>query len=228
MAFSLVSIEDNSLAYIHDQLEHGRGLAQLVRRRQLGTGTVHALLPSSDPSLATGYANGALRDTAQEEDAVTAVAQHLVATYGLTADVGMLLICQFADGAQRPPERGPQDSFEIARPYSTAWLHGADQAYQDGELWYADSRTELAGVVAMLDLALWFPAVGVLTMLPDDTVIADREPLAYDRLWPLVRDAHVILIGAWDAMNYLLWTPREPASRGAAVQSVRLTDSAGQ
>lgn len=215
MTFSLVSIEDRSLAYIRDQLQYARGLGQLVRRLDLDAGTVQAFLPSSDPLLATRYSDGALRDDAQEGRAVTALGQHLAATYGLTTNTRRVLICQFADGAQSPPEDGTGVSSTRAEPYQTVWLYGADESYQDGELWCADSRTELVGVVAMLRKALWFPAVGVLTTLPDDTTVSDGETLALDRLWPLVRDADVVLIGAWDAMNYLIWTPANRRTGGS-------------
>jgi hypothetical protein len=211
MTVFLAPIEEASLTFIRDELDGARGLGQLVRELDLETGRIHALLPKRDPSLAARYADGALRDNAEETEAVTVLAQHLMSRFGVTVDPAVLLISQFADGpSRRPSEQDLAGTSASAKgPYFTAWLQGADQPYQDGELWYVDSRSQLPDVITMLDEVLWFPTVAVLTKLPDGSVIDDSESLAYGFLRQLVRDALVVLVGGWDAMNYLLWTPRD-------------------
>jgi hypothetical protein len=213
MNFFLAPIEDASVTFIRDELAGARGLGQLVRELDLETGRVHAVLPNRDPSLAARYADGALRDSDEETEVVTALAHDLMSGFGVTVDPGMLLISQFADGASRRPfEQDISGTSPSAKePWFTAWLQGADQPYQDGELWYVDSRSQLPDVITMLDRALWFPTVAVLGKLPDGSVIDDREALAYGFLRQLVRDALLVLVGGWDAMNYLLWTPRDSA-----------------
>jgi hypothetical protein len=91
--------------------------------------------------------------------------------------------------------------------YPTVWLQGAELPNQDGELWFAASDSELPTVTAMLRELLWFPAWAVITGLPGRVRLVDHAPLDYAVLRTMVSRAELVLCGAWDASNYLLWTP---------------------
>lgn len=203
MAVSLVQIND-ALGYIRGEFEDGRGLAQLVRGLDLDAGQVEAYVPDDDPGLATRFATGSLPG-AREREAVGALVEHLCGARGLMRDPLKALICQFADGATTRPREA--DLTQAVSRYPTLWLEGAERPYQNGELWFAESNTDAADVAMMLNEALWFPAVAVLTSLPSGTGLEHDARLDYPVLHDLVSRAELVMCGAWDATNYLLWTP---------------------
>src|SRR5271168_503333 len=122
MDYILSPIDDGSLSYIREELRFGRGLTQVLRGLDFASGTVQALLPADEQARADGYANGALRDSEQEGEAVSALADYLVAKYGVTREPSEILICQFADGAAVPPEAGSHVISSAREPWNTTWL----------------------------------------------------------------------------------------------------------
>lgn len=70
MGYERSRLNETSLHHYMDaQFAAGQGLAHLLARVNLRTGTVHAFIPDDDPGIARGYANGSMRD-ADEESAV--------------------------------------------------------------------------------------------------------------------------------------------------------------
>ncbi len=204
---TLVAIEQKSTTFIRRQLGLGRGLGQqLLKQLKLDSGSVHAVLPAdSASSMAHEYADGALRDTAQEHEVVKALATYLEEEHGVTVEPDVLLLCQFPDGAVR---RSATGGVKASPMHKTLWLVGADRNEDNGELWYVDSRSDLASSVKLLSDALWVPAIGVVTQVTDETArVIDGGDLQHDDLRKLVKRARAVLVGAWDEMNYLIWTP---------------------
>lgn len=89
----------------------------------------------------------------------------------------------------------------------TIWLEGASRREYNGELSYVDSQADHASTTALLCDGLWFPAIGVVTQVQQGKRLVDGDSLQYDDLWDLVKNPRAVLVGAWDEMNYLLWTP---------------------
>jgi hypothetical protein len=206
MTCSLVKIDDASITYIQEQLARGRGLARSLGELDLRRGTVQAFIPSEQMSLATEYASGALRGD-QEGKVVSALASYLVSSYGVTSDSDDVLLCQFADGAVRPPDDGGHDICGDGETYKTAWLCDAERAEDNGELWYVDRESSFAGMVTMLEKELWFPSVCILTGRTEGKILGHGELITYKTLSDMTRTLRAALIGGWDSMNYLLWTP---------------------
>jgi hypothetical protein len=209
MNYTLSPIDD-SLPYMQEQMRRGRGLAHLLVELDLTSGTVQAFLPADEPSRAEGYAKGALRDSEQEGEAVAALADYLVAQYDITREPAEVLICQFADGASVPPESGSHVSPSAREPWKTIWLSGAKRRWADGELWYVDASSDFDHLVKMLQRELWFPAICVLAQLPKSLAGGLPDEIEYARLGELLQEPQAILVGGWDAMNYLIWTPGSP------------------
>ncbi len=204
---TLVAIEQKSTTFIRRQLGLGRGLGQqLLKQLKLDSGSVHAVLPAdSASSMAHEYADGALRDAAQEHEVVEALGTYLEEEHGVTVEPDVLLLCQFPDGAVR---RATTGGMKAPPMHKTLWLVGADRNEDNGELWYVDSRSDLASSVKLLSDALWVPAIGVVTQVTDEAKrVIDGNDLQYDDLRKLVKRARAVLVGAWDEMNYLIWTP---------------------
>jgi hypothetical protein len=214
MNYGLQSIDASSIAYSVEQLESGQGLAHLLLRTDLHLGRVQAFLPSDDPLAAAGFSDGSLRGSEQESEAIRLLAEHLVNSYGLTQHPELLLIGQFPEGAKRREQPGSDavaDSDQTA--YLTAWLVGANPAYYNGELWYVDKSSTLSAVERLLHDLLWFPAVAVLAKAPEGRHPTKDSEISLESLSVLVERPHAILIGAWDAMNYLFWSPVTEASK---------------
>jgi hypothetical protein len=199
-------IDAGSITYVVEQLESGQGLAHLLLRSDLRAGRVQACLPSDEPLTAADFSNGSLRDDQQEAEALRTLTGHLINSCGLTRDPTLLLLGQFPDGAK---QRGLRDAIanEDRDRYSTAWLKDADPPYYNGELWYADRSSTFAAIETLLRDLLWFPAIAVLVQAPDGRRLTNDSKISFESLSVLVERPRAILIGAWDAMNYLLWTP---------------------
>jgi hypothetical protein len=204
MSFSLIAIE-GAAPYLEEELEKGRGLAQLARRLDLQDGHLSAFVPDGRHSLASQFRTGALRDSEEEAQALHLLTSYLMAEHGLSTEPRKLLISQFADGAEVP-------GGEPSDPFPTVWLQGARHPYQDGELWYQGYRASPADVEDMLGRALWFPAVGVVLTLPEGTKVEAGQCLDYEILAGWMQRPDVVLVGGWDAMNYLIWTPKAGSS----------------
>lgn len=200
----LVDIETGSLAYMQEQLMSARGLGSLLSKLDLTAGRVVAFVADSVPEAASTYQSGSLRDIGQEREAIAELANYLVTVRGLTLRADIVLVGQFAEG----PRQAPSDMAATGRAdggYHTAWLTGAQPQYHNGELWHAGLGDDVKSVEALLKDLLWFPAIAVVARLPDDTKLG--ENIGYEVLADIVQDPEVILVGAWDAMNYLIWTP---------------------
>lgn len=204
MSARLVDLEADSVAYIREQLESARGLGQLLARLDLESGRVQAFVPEDLPAAASGYRTGALRGKAQEAEVLAVLAEYLIESRGLTSRADLALIAQFAEGARLPPDDERSDGGGPSQ-YRTVWLVGAQPEYYNGELWVIDSEVEAHVVQGLLQELLWFPAVAVLTEVNDR--FSDNDKVELEPLWDIVRDPEAVLVGGWDAMNYLLWTP---------------------
>lgn len=202
MRYVLSSIGDRSLDYISGQLKGGQGLAHLLGSVDLRDGEVQAFVSGDDASAAVTYDTGSLPSEAHEANAINALTSYLITSYGLTNRPGVALIGQFPDGAKRRPDVSPAKE---RAPYSTAWLTGAKPAYYNGELWYVDQHSTCDALEVMLHDLLWFPAVAAVVEVNEELV--DDGAIDFGALARLVERPRAILIGAWDAMNYLLWAP---------------------
>lgn len=201
MGYTLLQLEDDSRRYMMAQFAAGQGLAHLLGQINLRTGVVQAFVPDDDPSIAAGYASGSLRD-AKEEDAVVALAtDYLVDSFGLTNDQNVVLLGQFPDGARQPTSDIPS-----GRQYSTAWLTGAAPSYYNGELWYVTGHVDQGVARSLLADLLWFPSIATVIHADMAELLEGRE-ISFETLAELVRKPRAILVGGWDAMNYLIWTP---------------------
>jgi hypothetical protein len=201
---SLATIEHESVEFIRQQLSRGRGLGQLLSQLDIDSGTVHAILPADAVKLAHEYANGAMRDAAQEHELVHALGTHLRTKYGISVEPDVLLLCQFPDGAVQRPDTG---SIKQQPIHKTLWLEGAPRKEDNGELWYVDSQSDRSDIVKLLSDTLWFTAIGVVAKWREGEQVVDGNSLNYDDLRDLVKEPCAVLVGAWDEMNYLIWTP---------------------
>lgn len=206
--WSLLPIQDDSITYIERQLENGRGLAGLIRSCDLRKGVVSAFLPDEDIWRSAGYATEAMRNKDQESEAITALANHFTSLYGLTSNSRKVLICEFADGAKSPPVHEIDRGHNAGKRYQTLWIRGAERPSFNNELWFVGPESQVNDVRQALLEELWFPAVGMLTRLPDDLVFSDNQVISYDLLRTLVMNLEAVIVGAWDSMNYLVWSPK--------------------
>ncbi|HXB66334.1 MAG TPA: hypothetical protein VNV42_15810 [Solirubrobacteraceae bacterium] len=150
----------------------------------------------------TGYEKGSLRNAEEESEVVALVCDYLVDTLGLTSNPTIALLGQFPDGARRPTADVPR-----GRQYSTAWLAGAEPPYYDGELWYVAGHAKRTAARSLLADLLWFPAIATVIQIAEADELRECSEIDFEVLAELVREPRAILVGGWDAMNYLLWTP---------------------
>jgi hypothetical protein len=54
---------------------------------------------------------------------------------------------------------------------------------------------------------VWFPAIATVIQIAEANELRERSEIGFEVLAELVREPRAILVGGWDAMNYLLWTP---------------------
>ena len=218
MSFSCVHIGGPAASYVRAETEFGRALAQVVRGIDFESGHFSAFVPDRDGMLVHAFADGALRDGDEEARAVRCVADLLIKDLGLGVEPGTVLLCEFADGATQPPpsaqSRGADDG-----AFPTVWITGAKESYQNGELWFAGQGVDEEFVTKMLEQTLWFPAVAVLIRNVTDASLRHGQTIPYSALRNLAQAPSLVLCGAWDAMNYLLWTPS--ARAGLEDPSVR-------
>jgi hypothetical protein len=202
MGYTLSHLDNNSLRYIATQFEAGQGLAHLLGRVDLGAGVVQAFVPDDKPSFAGNYASGSLRDAEEESTAVTLVCDYLIDSFGLTGDPNIALLGQFPDGARQITADIPS-----SRQYSTIWLTGATPSYYNGELWFIAGDVDREAARSLLADLLWFPSIATVTNIFDASKLHEGGEINFEALAELVREPYAILVGGWDAMNYLIWTP---------------------
>lgn len=194
-------IDDRSVEFVRTELAGRSGLTPLVRNLDFASFEAVAWIPDDAPRLVNAYADGSLQSASQKSQAVLEVARHLHDKHALGRDDNIILLCQFAD-RPREPSRNPKD--DVLKPYKSAWLTGCADG-GDGELWIADSSTSSEGVLQLLADELWFPAVGILTAVDREKNIEDGDEIFFDDLSDMVCKSTVVLVGGWDATNYLVF-----------------------
>jgi hypothetical protein len=219
MPYSRKDISGTAHVFIRDQLARGRGLGKQIEAEVPPKGPIAALVPDDKRNLSERYADGRLEDD-EQVDVLTLLAEQVIREFLPSLDERGLLLFQFADGAQHPSEDAPLPD---EASFSTVWLHGSAQPYLDGELWFTFADAATDRLVRLLERALWFPTIGILTTVPRSEEPRHGGTLQPGELSRLVQSAAQILIGAWDATNYLLWTPRLewPAQRLPTARSGR-------
>jgi hypothetical protein len=204
MPYTRKDISSSAHVFIRDQLRRGRGLGRQIEAEIPPKGPIAALVPDDQRNLSERYADGSLEDD-EQVNVLTLLAEQVIREFRPGPGERGVLLLQFADGAQRPGEdAAPLDG----ALFSTVWLQGSDPSYLDGELWFTPTDASIDQLVGLLERALWFPTIGILTAVRGSEELMHGGTLLTGDLSRLVRGAAQVLIGAWDATNYLVWTPR--------------------
>jgi hypothetical protein len=206
-------LDRRAVDYLVGQIKQGRGLARSLEGVNFQDGKTFAFLPSADTSLAAEYETGTMRDETQEREAVEALVGYLATDVGLLTRPGLALFAEFADGAVTPKDAPVTAGRESAQPHAKIWLRGASRRSDDNEVWFVDGRRDLPAATEMLLDALWFPAVAALVEMPSGISLAEGEVFDHATFATLTTHPELVLVGGWDATNYLVWQPA-PDRRG--------------
>lgn len=196
--------------YAFDEIRGGRGLGRVVMELIQDVDEVVAWLPDDQLQLCDAYERGALSSEELSQEALRNVAGYLAARHGLGDRRNVTLVLQPPDGPLYPGEATPHN-----RPFKTLWLSGSDDSSDDGELFAAGNDSDSEAILAALGEALRFPAVGLL--VKDDrisTSVSDATIPAAE-LRSAAVNFEAILIGGWDATNYLILERRRSAVQSA-------------
>jgi hypothetical protein len=179
-------------------------LAQIALEADLTAGELSAFLPMNQTNLASMYSDGSLPQAAEEE-VVAQVSTWLTELAQRLYKKEWVLISQFADGATLPQE-GADPPERQTHAYETWWLTGSSQSYHDGEIWVCNGAYKHHDAAILLRDSLWHPALVALGPAKPDTLpVGDGALVPQEALRVWMREVATLLVGAWDAGNYLIW-----------------------
>ena len=184
-------LDDTAVNYIISELGHGRGLAQRLSRLSLHEGRVFTHLPEETPTedlhdfesgaVGSGRENSKIADLIQKS---------------FRSPDGDQRVCVFEYASARKGDPLPNRTIPIFTVDEDVYL-------------FSDSKTGFDRIQEMVRLAHVYPAIGLVSQIPQTQLPKEGESADAHFLDLLAASPLYLFVGAYDAEGWLTWTPRD-------------------